>query len=75
MKYTLMVSHDAGSTYFPDAGADTPQELEPRMAELDQEGWRWYLEGDDDFNYVCARHKEITKFMQVLRGDCAAMED
>jgi hypothetical protein len=63
--FTLFVSHNCGTTYFPEREAETLDELRPRMAELDESMLRWYLkkDGKDFFDEACAIHKGILAFM------------
>jgi hypothetical protein len=60
----LMVSYDAGSHYCPDGCK--PEDIPRRCTELDAEGMRWYVEGDDLL--VSARHRDILAFMSRLNA-------
>ena len=67
--YTLRVSFDSGSCYSIDKQAETMEELEPRCVELDQQGWRWYIEndvGEQDTTRPCAIHSGIIAFLNQL---------
>jgi len=67
--YTIRVSYDCGSHYVIDKQAETVAELEPRSVELDQQGWRWYIEndaGEQDTTRPCRIHAEIVSFLRRM---------
>ena len=47
MKYTLHVSHDAGTHYRPEASADNEWELTAKCQESNSRKLRWYVEDND----------------------------
>ena len=67
--YQLMVSHNCGISYAPDQKGETLEELEPRMAEFDNDMLRWYVEkdGEDFFDVACGIHKGIFALVRALR--------
>ena len=70
--YRLMVSHNCGASYSADLAAETPDELMPRMIELDDDGFRWYLtkDGADVPGYACRiRRNILTAWEAQVRRD------
>lgn len=60
-KHVLMVSHDAGCSYFPSASADDLEGLRSAMDAADRDWLRWYVEtdGEQDFSVTCSIHRGI----------------
>ena len=71
--FQLMVSHNCGMTYGRDREAETIEELEPRMQQLDEEMLRWYLEEDGEPTYerVCGIHAGLLALVRSLRDEVA----
>ena len=69
--YQLLVSYDCGVRYRPDREAETIEELEPRMRQLDEQGLRWGLEQDGIpvYDRVCAMHLHLLATVAALRGE------
>ena len=68
--FTLFVSHNCGTSYFPERTAETIDELRPRLEELDSQLIRWYLgkDGKDYWGEACAIHKGIISFMEAVNN-------
>ena len=66
--FQLMVSHNCGMTYVPDQEAETIEGLGPRMQQLDEQMYRWYLEEDGEPTYerVCGIHAGLLAFIRSL---------
>jgi hypothetical protein len=71
-EWTLMVSQDTGSHYFPHLTTKTREGLLAEAHKMDEEGWRWYITAPDgtQSNDVCARHAAILAFMDTLNRNC-----
>jgi len=66
----LMVSHNAGMSYFCQKEANTIEELKPDCEKLNDEMWRWYLENTENPNKLvgdpCAIHAGILSFIDGI---------
>lgn len=63
--YELYVSYDCGTSYHKERAADSIEEFEPRMKELDKAWLRWYVEknGDSVPDVQCAIHIGIIEVL------------
>ena len=59
--FRIMSSVDCGCSYHPEAEAETIEELQPIMEELDKNSQRWYVEKDNKQvdDKICSIHKNI----------------
>lgn len=67
----LMRSVDCGYSYREYATAENVDGLGNKMAELDHDGLRWYLEDEDGeqlSDYPCEMHKAILRIFGVEIG-------
>ena len=68
--YQLMVSYNCGIYYGFDSEAETLDELQLRMDELDGELLRWYVEKDGDMcaERLCGIHAGILALMDAINS-------
>ena len=59
--YKLMVSRNCGCSYVPERWVENPSELDAKCNELDAQGLRWTIEGENGkpVHRACAIHAGI----------------
>ncbi len=65
-KFDLFTSWDCGISYQKELENKTLDELHPRLAELDKNMLRWYLERDGELEHevLCGIYKEILRIFK-----------
>ena len=69
--YDLLVSYNCGISYGLDSSSENLDELRPRMAELDNDLLRWYVEQNGEMitETLCNIHNSILTFIKAVRGE------
>lgn len=69
--YQLMVSRNCGISYYPEAEAETLDELQPTIERISDTPFRWVVEEDGQMLAypVCWTFQEIIGFMDEVSDD------
>ncbi len=66
-KYTLFVSHNCGTSYFPEKSSDNLADFVSRCEELDEQMLRWTLEDEEgDLVSMSGVHARILSFIGTV---------